>query len=425
VSESPITKSEQERLAAEVKRIQEEEWVQPTGELHEKLMAIAREIAPFEHDDPAEGLVLASLVKQHVVLLGPPGTSKSMMTREFTKRISGRHFYKLLSRDMPPDELLVREYLMRKEERGDGVTSVQFEKQWEGMLPDCEIAFLDEGFKANSTTLNKLLDIILDRVFAMNGEIHKAKTQTVVIASNETAEAECKAFYDRIMFRYVFAHLREQGNVKKMFEMHRKPRPMTTITLEELAAAQQMVQDVEIPEELINKLVELRHDMHNQAGMEHSNRRWQACPDIIRASAWMQGKEVADADCMDCLQHVLWHDPTPEKIREVRKLVLQAVNPLKQQILEKFEQAQDVLRQCYAEKDADKRSKLAIESNKKLKQIQRNMNDLIKKVAARNRPTARFQGLSDRVTLMQSEVLTEFLDVDFDLPSVSGKKKKK
>ncbi len=424
MSDAP-TQSEVEDLKAELARIEEEEAVVPTSELHQKMTAIAKEIAPFEHDDAAEGLVLASLTKQHICLLGPPGTGKSWMVKNFTKRIQGRHFYKLLSRDMPPDELLVREYLYKKRELGDGTTAVQFEKQWEGMLPDCEIAFLDEGFKANSTTLNKLLDIILDREFAMNGEIHQAKTQTVVIASNETAEAECKAFYDRIMFRFVFAVLREQGNVKRMFEMERKPRPMTVITLAELATAQAMVADVEIPDDLINKLVELRHEMHNSGGVEHSNRRWQACPDIIRASAWMQGKEVADPDCMDALQHVLWHDPMPEKIREVRKMVLQAVNPLKQQILEKFEQAQDVLRACYAEKEEEKRSKQAIEANKKLNKIHRAMNELIEKVGKRNRPTARYKGMADRVILMKSEILTEFLDVDMELPAASSKKKRK
>lgn len=426
MSDTP-TKAEQEKLRAEVQRIKEtEESDQPsTGELHERVSAIMKEIAPFEHDDCAEGLVLSALTKNHIVLLGPPGTGKSWMVKQFTKRIQGRHFYKLLSRDMPPDELLVREYLLRKEERGDGVTSVLFEKQWDGMLPDCEIAFLDEGFKANSTTLNKLLDIILDHEFAMNGEVHKAKTQTVVVASNETAEAECSAFYDRLMFRFVFKYLQEQGNVKKMFNMHLNPRPVTTITLQELATAQALVEDVVIPDELLNKLVELRHEMHNAGGIEHSNRRWQACPAIIRASAWMQGKDVADEDCMDQLQHVLWHDPSPEKIREVRKLVLQAVNPIKQQILEKYDQAADVLRACYAERDEEKRSKLAIESNKKLKQIQRAMREQIKKVEARSRPTARYEGLFNKVTLMQSEILTEFLDIDMDLGAAASKSKKK
>ncbi len=417
MSDQKISEEEQNELREKLQQIEEDQQKTPE-ELHEKLSAIAKEIAPFEHDDAAEGLVLAALTRNHVVYLGPPGTGKSWMTKAFTKRIQGNHFYKLLSRDMPPDELLVREFLYREEKRDDA-TSVRFEKQWDGMLPDCEIAFLDEGFKANSTTLNKLLDVILDREFSINGVLEKAKTMTVVIASNEVPEDECKAFYDRCLFRYVFAYLREQGNVKRMFEMAENPRPVTTITLDDLRTAQALVDDVEIPDEIITKVVELRHDMHHK-GVVHSNRRWQACPQIIKASAWMQGKSVADQDCMDPLQHVLWHDPDPTKIREVRAMVLQSVNPIKQQILEKFEQAEDVLRSCYAEKDEDKRSKNAIEANKKLKQLQRQMKDLIKQVEQRGRPTARYEELFNKVTIMQSEIVTEFLGVDLGLGKALG-----
>ena len=334
-----------------------------------------------------------------------------MMSTEFCKRVDIKQFYKLLSRDLPPDELLVREINYKKTENADGSTSVQFHKDWSGMLPDCEMAFLDEGFKANSTTLNKLLDIILDRKFAMNGEVHVAKTMTVIIASNETPEDECKAFYDRFLFRFVFHYLKEQSSVRDMFSMDANPRSVTVITGEELKAAQDLVKEVELPEPIIDKLIELRQEVHN-AGYIHSNRRWKQCLDVVKASAFLQGKSEADEDCLDFLQHVLWHDPNAEEIRKVRSLVLQAVNPLRQQIVEMYEEAEDVLRALKNEKEEDKVQKMAVEGNKKLKSVQKRMKEVIKEIGKRGRPVARYEELSDKVTLMQSEIVSDYLGVD-------------
>ena len=172
--------------------------------LNQKFANISKEIALLEHEDAAEGLVIAALTSNHLALFGPPGTGKSFMSNEFCKRLKGsRHFYKLLSRDMAPDELLVSEFIIKEWDDADGSKHTQFLKSTKNMLPECEIAFLDEGFKANSTTLNKMLDIILDRRYMMNGEIHDAKTETVILASNEMPEDECKAFFDRILIRYV------------------------------------------------------------------------------------------------------------------------------------------------------------------------------------------------------------------------------
>lgn len=399
-------------LAAAVAEVEEKQKVDvATLSLAEKFTRIAREIAPFEHEEQGEGVVLAALTKNHIVLLGPPGTGKSMMSTEFCKRVGTSQFYKLLSRDLPPDELLVREILYKKRENPDGSASVKFEKDWTGMLPDCELAFLDEGFKANSTTLNKLLDIILDRKFAVNGEVHKAKTMSVIIASNEVPEDECKAFYDRFLFRFIFHYLKEQGSVRNMFRMDENPRPVTTVTKFELAAAQEAVNDVEIPDAILDKMIELRHEIHN-AGYIHSNRRWRQALHVVKASAFMQDKDVADEDCLDFLQHVFWHNPTPDEIRAVRALVLQAVNPLRQQIVQFYEEAEDVLRSLQVEKDEDKVQKLAVEGNKKLKNIQKKMKGVIKQISDRNRPTARYEELSDKVTLMQSEIVSEYLGVD-------------
>src|SRR5205807_1019562 len=60
----------------------------------------------FERHDELEGLLLALLSRQHLLLVGPKGAAKSMMIRMLAGAIDGaRYFERLMTRFTLPDEL--------------------------------------------------------------------------------------------------------------------------------------------------------------------------------------------------------------------------------------------------------------------------------------------------------------------------------
>jgi MoxR-like ATPase len=69
------------------------------------------------------------------------------------------------------------------------------------LLPQAEIAFLDEIFKANSAILNTLLSITNERLFYNLGQAFKVNLAFVVGASNETPDEELGALFDRFPIR--------------------------------------------------------------------------------------------------------------------------------------------------------------------------------------------------------------------------------
>jgi MoxR-like ATPase len=146
--------------------------------------------------------VIASLISgEPAILVGPPGTAKTALVEALAKLVSARYFYYLLTRFTEPDELLgPLDVNALREGRYSRVTA--------GRLPEAEIVFLDEIFKAGSAIRNTLLDIILYRRFLNDGAYVKLPLLTLYAASNEiSTDAEDQAFYDRLTIRCFVKHV--------------------------------------------------------------------------------------------------------------------------------------------------------------------------------------------------------------------------
>src|SRR6058998_3341915 len=105
----------------------------------------------LERSDLIDVSLAALLSGQHVLIIGPPGTAKSMLADELCRRLEGGTYFQwLLTKFTTPEELfgaVSLSALERDEYRR--VTTLK--------LPEAHIAFLDEVFKANSSILNAIL----------------------------------------------------------------------------------------------------------------------------------------------------------------------------------------------------------------------------------------------------------------------------
>ena len=140
--------------------------------------------------------VLAGLVSgEPVILVGPPGTAKTMLVERMASMIGARYFYYLLSRFTEPDELLgpIDVVALRRGE---------YRRVGDGRLLDAEIVFLDEVFRGGSAIRNMLLDIILNKRVLDAGGYRRLPMLALYTASNQISrEEEDAAFYDRLLIR--------------------------------------------------------------------------------------------------------------------------------------------------------------------------------------------------------------------------------
>src|SRR3954463_7663886 len=132
---------------------------------------------------------------ENLFILGPPGTAKSAVVHDLSRRIKGHVFDYLLTRFTEPSEIF-GPFDIRKLREGELITNT------EGMLPEASLAFLDELLNANSAILNSLLGALNDRVFRRGRETRRLPMLMAVGASNRLPEEEAlNALFDRFLMR--------------------------------------------------------------------------------------------------------------------------------------------------------------------------------------------------------------------------------
>nr|AGC72232.1 putative 2-component regulator [uncultured bacterium A1Q1_fos_479] len=140
-------------------------------------------------------MLIAIVAGEHMVLVGPPGTAKSAIIRLFAKLVQARYFEYLLTRFTEPNEIF-------------GPIDIQafrdgaYKRRTEGMMPESEIVFLDEVFKANSAILNSLLSVLNERVYTVGADVVRVPLISAFAASNEVPNDEnLMAVFDRFLLR--------------------------------------------------------------------------------------------------------------------------------------------------------------------------------------------------------------------------------
>lgn len=75
--------------------------------------------------------------------------------------------------------------------RAAGLENDEYVRQIDGYLPTCEVAFIDEIFKANSAILNALLTLLNERLFDNGNQRLRVPLLCMVSRATDGASVSC------------------------------------------------------------------------------------------------------------------------------------------------------------------------------------------------------------------------------------------
>ena len=325
---------------------QEESQMAETTKHHDRIATLKNALSKglYEKDAALRLALLAAIAGESIFFLGAPGCAKSMLARRIAQAFkadgdgSVQYFETLLNQFSTPEDVFGNISLKALNgELEDG--KEEYRRLTENMLPEADIAFLDEIWKASPAILNTLLTIINERKFHNGSKVQDVPLKALLAASNELPAKNrgLEALYDRFILRLPIGFIQNEDIFFDMvegssseFELSDEIKKLQ-ISNEDLKNWKTQIDAVQLSEEARAVISAIRKELtaQNETLSEEEkaagesfvigDRRWKKIVRILKTSAFLNDR--TEVDLMDCqlIEYCIWS--TEKQQKKARQIV--------------------------------------------------------------------------------------------------------
>ncbi|MCK9206980.1 MAG: AAA family ATPase [Salinivirgaceae bacterium] len=290
----------------------------------------------FEKEEAIRLSLLTSIAGESIFFLGLPGMAKSLVARRLKFAFKdAKSFEYLMNRFSTPDEVFGPISVIE-------LQNDNYKRITENYLPDAEIVFLDEIWKAGAAIQNTLLTVLNEKIFRNGKEEVKVKLKGLIAASNELPPESdghgdsVEALWDRFLLRLIITSIEDEDNFNRMISDDLKPtvdnvKSELKITDNEYQIWDKEIDKIKVPDEVFKVIDVIRRKIQehnnglkkNEKELYISDRRWRKIIRILRTSAFLNDRK--EVDLMDCflIKDCVWNDET--EIETVKKIVSESI----------------------------------------------------------------------------------------------------
>lgn len=368
----------------------------------------------FERTEIIPALWTAAVANQHMLMVGPGGTGKSMIVRDVARRVTGSSYFEIaLDETSTPDQILGPPDIKSMVE--DGKTR----RVPDGMLPTAHFAFLDEFFNANGPALHSTMPLLNERIFHNNGKPVPIPLRSAYAGTNKlNSDQDQAALWDRIHHRHIVKYVSDRDNLAALVQAamlrqvsdYEVPEE-TTITLDELDAAHDAAMALPVSDIAFTTFLDIKDELERN-GVTISTRRVVEAMKGVVSTAFIAGHDEVKVGDLSVLRHMLW--TRQEEANTVKQVVLSACNPGEKQALDLLEEL-DKFKSEYSQAldlDEIKRNTAAIDIFKKAQRLVDTAQPLLQTATAAGANTSRIQEVIDQSEALRMKIGKECFDMD-------------
>ena len=325
---------------------QEERQMLETTKHHDRIAALKNALSEglYEKDEALRLALLAAIAGESIFFLGAPGCAKSMVARRVVQAFkadgagSVQYFETLLNQFSTPEDVFGN--ISLKALNGEGESGKEeYRRLTENMLPEADVAFIDEIWKASPAILNTLLTIINERKFHNGSTVQDVPLKALLAASNELPAKDrgLEALYDRFIIRLPIGFIQNEDPFFDMiegtssdFELSDEIKKLQ-ISNEDLESRKTQIDTGQLSEEARAVISAIRKELTAQnetlseeekaAGEAFAigDRRWKKIVRILKTSAFLNDR--TEVDLMDCqlIEYCIWG--TEKQQKKARQIV--------------------------------------------------------------------------------------------------------